>query len=366
MGFFFFSGQARLFSLSPLLSAPCSFRFHPTLFFSGYVAIVGRPNAGKSTLLNCLTGAKLAAVSPKAQTTRHRVLGIASTAGYQMVLLDTPGILPDRTGGGEGGGGGGSGFSTGPGARKSGGGPTSAAAATGPSAALDARMMATVKRAASDADVLLGLVDVGSPGVAGAVAEVGARLAAAGKPAALILNKVDRLPGGGGLDSAAVKGAVAAAAAATGLPVLPMCAADGRGVAEAAAWAAEALPLGPSLYPRHLLSSAPARFFVAEIVREKVMALYRDEVPYAATVAVTEYSERTPPAKDFIAVTVAVERPRQRAILLGAGGSALKRLGAAARADVELFLGRPVYLELSIKVVPGWRRSAASLEAWGY
>lgn len=320
---------------------------------------MGRPNAGKSTLLNCLTGAKLAAVSPKAQTTRHRVLGIASTPGYQMVLLDTPGLLPDRAAGG---GGAPAAF----GARKSGGGPSSANAATGPSAALDARMMATVKRAAADADVVLGLVDVGSAGAAGAIAEVATRLAAAGKPCALVLNKVDRLAGGGGLDSAAVRGAVAAAAAATGLPVLPMCAVDGRGVADAAAWAAAALPLGPSLYPRHLLSSAPSRFFVAEIVREKVMALYRDEVPYAATVVVTEYAEREPPAKDFIAVTVAVERPRQRAILIGEGGSALKRLGAAARADVELFLGRPVYLELSVKVVPGWRRSAAALEAWGY
>ena len=160
--------------------------------------------------------------------------------------------------------------------------------------------------------------------------------------------------------------AVHAASAATGLPVLPICAADGRGVGEAAAWAAERLPQGPSLYPRHLLSSAPTRFFVAEIVREKVMSLYRDEVPYAATVAVTEYTERDAPAKDYIAITVAVERPRQRAILLGAGGAALKRLGAAARADVELFLGRPVYMEISVKVVPGWRRSAAALEAWGY
>lgn len=274
-----------------------------------------------------------------------------------MVLLDTPGLLPDRMGGSA---------STSAGARKSGGGPTSANAATGPSAALDARMMATVKRAAADADVVLGLIDVASPGAAGAIAEVSSRLAATGKPCALVLNKIDKLAGGGSLESASVQSAVAAATAATGMAVLPICAADGRGVAEAAAWAAEKLPLGPSLYPRHLLSSAPARFFVAEIVREKVMALYRDEVPYAATVAVTEYAEREPPAKDYIAVTVAVERPRQRAILLGAGGSALKRLGAAARADVELFLGRPVYLELSVKVVPGWRRSAAALEAWGY
>ncbi len=228
--------------------------------------------------------------------------------------------------------------------------------------------MATVKRAAADADVILGLVDVASPSAAGAIVEVAARLAAAGKPAALLLNKVDRLAGGGGggPESAAAAAAVSAAAAATGLPVLPICAADGRGVGAAAAWAAERQPAGPSLYPRHLLSSAPTRFFVAEIVREKVMSLYRDEVPYAATVAVTEYTEREAPAKDYIAITVAVERPRQRAILLGAGGGALKRLGAAARADVELFLGRPVYMEISVKVVPGWRRSAAALEAWGY
>jgi len=294
---------------------------------AGFVAIVGRPNAGKSTLLNACLGRKLSIVTPKAQTTRHRVLGLVSTDAYQAVLLDTPGLLRERT------------------------------------TVLDHRMQAAVSRATADADAVLGLVDAASPGAVDAAAELAARLAGreGAPPVALVLNKVD-LVADGALE--ALKAAIRAAG--VDLPMLSTCAATGAGVAAAFDWAAAHLPESPPLYPRHLVAEAPERFFVGEIVREKIFLLYRDEIPYCASVEVTDYKERGGDAKDFVAVTVHVERAQQRGIVLGAGGSALKRLGAAARADVELFLGRPVYLEISVKVAPKWRVDEAAVRRFGY
>lgn len=294
---------------------------------AGFVAIVGRPNAGKSTLLNACLGRKLSIVTPKAQTTRHRVLGLVSTDAYQAVLLDTPGLLRERA------------------------------------TVLDHRMQAAVSRATADADAVLGLVDASSAGALDAAGELAARLAGrqGAPPAALVLNKVDLVPEGA-LD--ALKSAIRAAG--IGLPVLDTCAATGKGVAAAFDWAAAHLPESPPLYPRHLVAEAPERFFVGEIVREKIFLLYRDEIPYCSSVEVTDYKERGGGAKDYVAVTVHVERDQQRGIVVGAGGSALKRLGAAARADVELFLGRPVYLEISVKVAPKWRADEAAVRRFGY
>ena len=150
------------------------------------------------------------------------------------------------------------------------------------------------------------------------------------------------------------------------VPVFRTCALNGSGVAAAADWAAAALPESPPLYPSHLLTDAPKRFFVAEIVREKIFLLYREEVPYACFVEVTEYVERDPPAKDYAAITVFVEREQQKGILLGAGGSALKRLGAAARADAEVFLGTPLFMEISVKVAPKWRSDDRTVRQFGY
>jgi GTP-binding protein Era len=295
---------------------------------AGFVAIVGRPNAGKSTLLNALLGRKLSIVTPKAQTTRHRVLGIVTAPTYQAILLDTPGLLRDRGN------------------------------------VLDHRMQAAIGRAQSDADAVVAVVDasVAEGAVIAAATELAARLDRPGAPPALLLlNKTDKLTG----DAVnALKAAIKDEGVA--LPIASASALSGAGVAAAADWAAAQLPESPPLYPRHLVGDAPERFFVAEIVREKIFLQFRDEVPYAATVSVDEYRERAPPAKDYAAVTIHVERDQQKGILIGAGGQALKRLGAAARADVEAFTGRPLFLELSVKVAPKWRSDERAVRQFGY
>jgi GTPase len=295
---------------------------------AGFIAIVGRPNAGKSTLMNALLGRKLSIVTPKAQTTRHRVLGIVSGDKYQAALLDTPGLLRDRGN------------------------------------VLDHRMQATIGRAQSDADAVVAVVDAAAPRAAAVAAavELADRLTRPGAPpAALLLNKIDRLS-----EPAADDLETAIRAENVDLPILRASALTGAGVRPAADWAASHLPLSPPLYPRHLVADAPERFFIAEIVREKIFLQFRDEVPYATTVAVDDYKERVPPAKDYASVVVYVEREQQKGILVGVGGAALKRLGSAARADIEAFTGRPVFLEISIKVAPKWRSDEKAVRQFGY
>ena len=295
---------------------------------AGFIAIVGRPNAGKSTLMNALLGRKLSIVTPKAQTTRHRVLGIVSGPTYQAALLDTPGLLRDRDN------------------------------------VLDHRMQAAIGRATSDADAVVAVVDAAAPREAAlsAAIELADRLTRPGTPpAALLLNKVDQVAPivADGLEVAIREQGIE-------LPILRASALTGAGVRAAADWAAPHLPLSPPLYPRHLVADVPERFFVAEIVREKIFLQYRDEIPYSTTVAVEEYKERTPPAKDFAAVIVYVERDTQKGIVVGEGGTALKRLGAAARADIEAFTGRPLFLEISVKVAPKWRSDEKAVRQFGY
>ena len=143
-----------------------------------------------------------------------------------------------------------------------------------------------------------------------------------------------------------------------------LAAADAR-IAELKAWAVSKLPEGPTLYPKDMVSEQPERFFVSEIIREKIFLLYGQEIPYACQVQIAEFKER-PGAKDYVNATILVERPGQRAIVLGQGGAALKRLGSLARADVEAFLGRPVFLELSVQVAPDWRQADERLREFGF
>lgn len=291
---------------------------------AGYVAIVGRPNAGKSTLLNALLRQKLSAVTAKAQTTRHRILGIVSEDDYQLILLDTPGVIQSQV------------------------------------SSLDRKMMHNVNTAVQQADAILVIVDATSdlqevlqmPGMA-----PGWR----GPPAALVLNKADMLkPAALHAAGEWLRSRTAAAA------ILPASAMAKRGLEKVEAWAVQQLPLGPTLYPKDSVSEQSERFFVAEIVREQVFLQFRQEIPYSTAVLVTEFKERTPPQKDYVQVTLLVDSDTQRPIILGTNGSSIKKLSTASRIAIEEFLQRKIYLDITVKTERNWRKNEKLLDTIGY
>lgn len=293
-------------------------------FRAGYVALIGRPNAGKSTLLNALLGQKLSIVSSKPQTTRHRIVGILNEPGLQVVFLDTPGVID-------------------------------------PKYLLQDVMMKAVQGAIRDADLVLRLVDAAAdpepPGdtVEGAIA---ARLTA---PVLLLLNKCD-------VATPERRRANALRAAAGPRPpvkTMEISALTQTGLEELKAEIAARLPRHPAYYPLDSLSDQDERFFVAEIVREKVFECYREEVPYSTTVRILAFEEN-PGRKDRIEAEICVERESQKGILIGGKGAALKKVGQMARTDIEEFLGRPVFLELRVKVREKWRDDRLWLGRLGY
>ncbi len=285
---------------------------------SGYVALVGPPNVGKSTLMNALVGQKLSIVTAKPSTTRHRVLGILSGDDYQIVFLDTPGIVR-------------------------------------PQYRLHEAMMHAVDFAVNDADVLLFMVDASHAGTPDAALQrIGER------PAILLLNKIDLMPQEQALPLVEKYQALRAFDA-----VIPISAKTGFNLDTVLEQILGRLPKGPPYYPKDQLSEQPERFFVSEIIREKVFELYREEIPYSTQVNVVTYEEREG-AKDFIDAEIVVERDTQKGILIGKGGSGLKRLGAAARKDIEAFVGKPVYLQLHVKARADWRNREGFLRSYGY
>ena len=285
---------------------------------SGYVALVGPPNVGKSTLMNAIVGKKLSIVTAKPSTTRHRVLGILSDDDYQVVFLDTPGIVK-------------------------------------PQYRLHDAMMHAVDFAVNDADVLLFMVDAAHAGTPDtALQRIGDR------PAILLLNKIDLMPQEEALPLVEKYQALRAFDA-----VIPVSAKTGFNLDTVLNQILERLPKGPPYYPKDQLSEHPERFFVAEIIREKVFELYREEIPYSTQVNVVTYEER-PASKDFIDAEIVVERDTQKGIIIGKGGSGLKRLGASARKDIEAFVGKPVYLQLHVKARADWRNREGFLRSFGY
>lgn len=292
-------------------------------FRSGYVTILGRPNAGKSTLLNSFLNFKLSIVSPKPQTTRRRILGIWNGPSVQIVFLDTPGLIDPRY-------------------------------------ALQERMMAYAVDAVTTADVLLPLIDATEFAVNDGVEAMKPFLERDTKPRVLLLNKIDKVS----------KDHL--------LPmidhyhrlnwfkeIVPVSALTGDGLERVKHVLTEYLPLNPPYYDPEILTEQPERFFVTEIIREKIFDQFSEEIPYSTDVTVEEFKERKD-RKDFIKVTVIVERPSQKAILIGKKGAALKALGAEARKDIEKFLGRPVFLELWVKVQEKWRDDDTKLRRLGY
>ncbi len=299
-------------------AAPSEFAFDPATHRSGYVALVGPPNVGKSTLMNALVGQKLSIVTAKPSTTRHRVLGILSGDDYQVVFLDTPGIVR-------------------------------------PQYRLHDAMMHAVDFAVADADVLLFMVDASHHGVPDKALEKIAE-----RPALLLLNKIDLIAQEEALPLVERFTALRAFDA-----VIPISAQKGFNLDTLLEQILQRLPQGPPYYPKDQLSEHPERFFVSEIIREKIFDLYREEIPYSTQVNIVTYEER-PDSKDFIDAEIVVERDTQKGIIIGKGGSGLKRLGQAARRDIEAFVGKPVYLQLHVKARADWRNREGFLRSYGY
>ncbi len=299
---------------------------------SGYVALVGAPNVGKSTLLNRWLGTKLSIVSPRPSTTRNRVLGILSDeggrpeTGYQLVLLDTPGVVR-------------------------------------PKYRLHQHMMRDVDRSLGDADVTVFLADATRTHLTHDDRQAAERVRNVQGPVLLALNKVDKL----GLVDEALPLVERYTEALGRAPdaVVPISALEGAGTDALLGLVLDRVPEGPPYYPKDQLSEQPERFFIAEIVREAVFHQFRDEVPYATQVIVVTYEEREG-RKDFVACDIIVERDSQKAILIGKGGAALKRLGQAAREEMEAFLGRGVYLQLFVKTRSDWRDKEGHLREYGF
>jgi GTP-binding protein Era len=294
-------------------------------FRCGYVALVGEPNVGKSTLMNRLLGQKISIVTRKPQTTRHRILGILSNDHAQMIFLDTPGIIT-------------------------------------PHYALHEAMMRSAGAAISDADVILLMIDASAPGSddPASHARVFERLAGVMKPVHLVINKIDLV------QKAALLPVIDAFAKRYAFgEILPVSGLTGEGVEELLQVIERGLPEHPPLYPTDIVSDHQERFFVAEIIREKIFIACQDEVPYSTTVDIVDFKERAT-GKWFISADVYVERDSQKGIMIGKGGVKLREIGSQARRDIEAFLQNPVFLELHVKVREGWREQDEWLKRLGY
>lgn len=289
---------------------------------AGFVALVGRPNVGKSTLLNRIMGRKLAIVTPKPQTTRHRILGVETRPGAQFLFVDTPGLHQPHNLMGE-------------------------------------RMVKTARQSLADADVALWVIDA----IAGILDEdraLAGELASVKQPVVVALNKLDRVPRARLLELSHQLGELL-----PGKHVVPVSALDGANVDELLRTVEQHLPESPALFPADVQTDLPERFFAAEIVREQLLLATHEEVPYQSAVRIESFEER--PGKDLvvIAATILVARTSQRAIVLGEKGARIKHIGQQARLELERFLGVRVYLELHVKVDDKWFSKAHTLGELG-
>lgn len=290
----------------------------PEDFRSGYIALIGKPNVGKSTLLNALLGQKLSIVTRKAQTTRHRILGILTEQDCQIIFLDTPGIMRPNT-------------------------------------RLDQSMMRKVKESVSDADLVVFMADARAT-----EPDLHSLESIVHRPAILAINKIDLVK-----QETLLPMIEAYMDLRPFEAVVPISALKGRKLTALMHEIREHMSPGPAFYPPEMLSEHPERFFVSEIIREKVFEKFRQEVPYSVAVTIVNFVER-PAQKDLIEADIIVEQSSQKGILIGSGGIALKSIGIAARQDIEIFLNRKVYLKLFVRVRKNWRNREAFLRSFGY
>lgn len=291
----------------------------PEGYKSGYAAIIGKPNAGKSTLLNQILGSRLSIITPKVQTTRHRITGIHSDKRGQIVFLDTPGILE-------------------------------------PKYKLHENMMRAVTRSLDDADIILFLLD---PNEAPNEDELGWLSQKIKKTSFLIVNKVDIC------SEERINEAVNILKEKLAFKhTYIISALQGVGVGEMVNTVFEELPEGPPFYPPDQLSEHPERFFASELIREQLFLQYQAEIPYSCAVNIVQYDQK--PDIDVIDAEIVVNRKSQKGILIGKGGKALKNLGIESRKSIEEFTGRKVYLNIHVKVREKWRDKPGFLKDYGY
>ncbi len=286
---------------------------------SGYIAILGKPNAGKSTLMNRILGSKISITTHKPQTTRHQILGIHSEEDLQIIFLDTPGIIDPRY-------------------------------------ELQKAMMRLVDRARNDADLILLIVDPEDAKIPGRIFQA---LKSVQKPVILVINKLDKVSKP---DAQAL-----AAELQTEMDfedTVYVSALNGEGVPELMELIKSKIPEGPPFYPKDMLSEQPIRFFVAELIREQLFLQFHQELPYSCTVNVVQYDER--PDLDYIDAEVIVNRDSQKGMLIGKGGKAIKMLGKNSRESIEEFVGKKVYLDLHVKVRDKWRDNPNMVRNYGY
>lgn len=288
---------------------------------AGFVNIVGNPNVGKSTLMNDLVGERISIITSKAQTTRHRIMGIVNRPGYQIVFSDTPGVLK-------------------------------------PKYKLQESMLEFSEGALSDADVLLYVTDVVEDPTKNS--DFLNKVSKMTSPVLLVINKIDLLPGNKELEELVDKWR-------NMLPnaeIFPTSAKEHFGVQNIMQRIVELLPPSPPFFGKDALTDKPARFFVTEIIREKILLLYDKEIPYSAEVLVEKFEEKE--NSIHIMAVIYVERDSQKGILIGKGGEKIKRVGIEARKDIEKFFGKRVYLEIFVKVEKDWRNRENKLKAFGY
>ena len=292
-----------------------------TPFKAGYVAIVGRPNVGKSTLMNTLLDRKLAIVTPKPQTTRHQILGILSGDNHQVILLDTPGLMH-------------------------------------PQYMLQEAMMQTARKTMQQADLILMMADATDP--IEQHEEIVGLLKKHTQPKFLVINKIDLM------DKFQIL-PLMDRFSQTGLfrEIIPVSALRADNLDRLLSCILDALPSGEPCYPPDVISNEPERFFVSEIIREQIFLRYAEEIPYSTTVRIDAFEERSQ-GKDYIEATIVVERDSQKGILIGRGGQAIKRTGQIARQSIEEFIQRPVFLKLNVRVKKKWRKDEELVKRFGY
>jgi GTP-binding protein Era len=293
-------------------------------FHSGYVALAGAPNAGKSTLLNRILGQKISITSSKPQTTRTRVLGVCHRPGAQIIFLDTPGIFAAKD-------------------------------------KLNLKIVDTALAALADADLILAVADAADPDPEAETYLI-RQINSLARPVVLALNKIDLIK-----DKKALLEMIARWSGQYEFSaVVPVSALDGTQLEDLVAALIRALPMGPPFFPEDTLTDVPERFIAAELIREKVFRYTGEEIPYASAVTVEAFKTTEDGKRVNIEATIHVERDSQKGIVIGKGGVMLKKIGSEARIEIEQMTGAKVFLKLFVRVEKNWRRDAKAIERFGY
>lgn len=302
---------------------------------AGFVALVGEPNVGKSTLLNALLGQKLSIVTPKPQTTRHKIAGILTKENFQVVFLDTPGLIK-------------------------------------PKYALQEVMMASANEAMDDADIVVILVDANDRDTVKGLRNSNAirqllelKAKSSGRedeaPVFFLLNKIDLLK-----KHEILPIIQSASEAYPFKEIIPISALNGENLDDLEKTIVKYLPEGNPFYPEDYVSDRDERFFVSELVREEIFKTFKEEVPYSTTVEIEEFRDSDEVRKTYIRAVIYVEKESQKGIVIGKNGAALKQIGQSSRKQIEEMIGHEVFLELFVKVRDGWRNNRKKLEELGY